>query len=57
MLVAEYKATAFEGFEKEWFCFSVITLLSIQHCKFTHGLQSVWMIITEFDFSFFKCFG
>jgi hypothetical protein len=45
--IPEFETAAFEGFEKEWFCFSVITLLFVQHGEFVHGLQRVWMIGAE----------
>ena len=39
--VTEFETTAFEGFEKEWFCFSVITLFFVEYAQVVFRFQRI----------------
>jgi hypothetical protein len=45
MGVTEFETAAFEGFEKKWFCFVVISLLFIEHGEVILGFQCARMIV------------
>jgi hypothetical protein len=55
MLVTEFEASAFDGFDKQWFCSVVITLLFIKHSQVVLSFQRFWMGLTKLAQSSCKC--
>ena len=45
--VTEFETAAFEGFEKEWFSFSVVTLLFVKYSHVVLRYKCPRVVVTE----------